>query len=83
MSNPHLLDYCRIEEYKARKTDADEVTTELMAELTRFEKKLIERQDVLEIRGKVQYIMWDSFLEVALLVLLSLYAGALLSLGGI
>ncbi len=36
-----------------------EVFSDMMRELTSFEKKLVERQDVLEIRGKVY--MWSVY----------------------
>ena len=39
--------------YELKTSGVDEVNCELMRELTPFERKLIERHDVLEIRGKV------------------------------
>ena len=42
--------------YINRKTGSDDLAAELGGQLTEFEKKLVESQDVVEIRGKVCYI---------------------------
>lgn len=42
----------RLESYQARKKDADEIAVEMVGELTTFERELLKRQEVVEIRGK-------------------------------
>lgn len=51
----HLCFYFlnRLSAYRARKTGADDVTGELIADLTKFEKTILLEQNVIEIRGKV------------------------------
>lgn len=49
----NLSSFYRLESYQARKKDADEIAVEMVGELTPFERELLKRQEVVEIRGKV------------------------------
>lgn len=48
----HEVQALRLESYQARKKDADEIAVEMVGELTPFERELLKRQEVVEIRGK-------------------------------
>lgn len=48
----HEVQALRLKSYQARKKDADEIAVEMVGELTTFEKELLKRQEVVEIRGK-------------------------------
>ena len=48
-----LLNCSRLESYRQRKVGVDEVDTEMTRDLTPFEVKLLESQEVMMTRGKV------------------------------
>lgn len=49
----NLSSFYRLESYQTRKKDYDEIAVEIVGELTPFERELLKRQEVVEIRGKV------------------------------
>ncbi|XP_033731339.1 uncharacterized protein LOC117320961 isoform X2 [Pecten maximus] len=49
----HEVQALRLDAYQKRKRGIDEIATEMMGEMTAFEKHLLETQEVVEIRGKV------------------------------
>lgn len=48
--------------YFDRKTGTNEVTEEVTGDLTEFERQLLLEQDVMEVRGKVQYKTFFTYL---------------------
>lgn len=61
-STEYSIIYCRLNDYFARKRGVDALTadypsrSDILGELTKFEKKLLETQDVFDTRGKVKLI---------------------------
>ncbi|KAJ8045348.1 N-lysine methyltransferase KMT5A-B [Holothuria leucospilota] len=49
---PGEVQAMRVKTYQARKSGADDVSSALLGELTKFEERLLMEQDVVEIRGK-------------------------------